>query len=287
MKKVIYYIVNVISVVVAFLFFNFAMVGILKSFGPISLVLMFSYLLLVHVLKFLRLYFIILEEKVPLGEAVRLYVKTTLVGILIPFKLGEIFKMYCVGYKIGNYRKGVAVILVEKFFDAVMILASIIFSLAIGGVSVSVGYLAVLLLVFIITMIALYCLFEPTYLYLNRFFITKSKGRKSLVSLRVLERIRIAYNDAKNMLKGRQLIVLMLSMACWALEFLFVAVVDMKLVSRVNMNGFLEYISGGFSGQRGDAFWCYTVACSLIFVVIAVITYIYKFIRVARGAKKS
>ena len=49
---------------------------------------------LVHFAKMLRLYLVLMEHELSFGRFVILYMKTTLINLIIPFKLGEIYRIF-------------------------------------------------------------------------------------------------------------------------------------------------------------------------------------------------
>ena len=118
-QTLMYNFINILFLVIAIMLVNYN--GILEMHFNIwqIFVLIFIFIVL-HIFKFIRIYFILLEERVTLKEMVKMYVKTTFVSIVLPYKLGEIYKMYLYGYQIKNYTKGVIAVIIEKFFDYFM-----------------------------------------------------------------------------------------------------------------------------------------------------------------------
>ena len=53
-------------------------------------------LLAVHIFKMMRLYLVLMEHKIDFGKFVLLYLKSTLVNLIIPFKLGEVYRVFCI-----------------------------------------------------------------------------------------------------------------------------------------------------------------------------------------------
>ena len=60
------------------------------KFSFVELIILIILFLVLHVLKFIRIYFILLEEKIPLGRIIKIYIKSTFVSIVLPFKIGAV-----------------------------------------------------------------------------------------------------------------------------------------------------------------------------------------------------
>ena len=284
MRRLIYNLINIAVIAASLIFINLDAFAILNNFQAGILISLFIIIFLIHGIKFLRLYFIILEEKMIIPDALRLYVKTTFVNILLPFKIGELFKMYCIGYKTRNYRKGVSVVLIEKFFDAIMVLSSVALCLLLGG-TITWNVLIAILIIFMIIFILFYYFFGQTYEYMNRFFMSKSSGKKSLNSLRALDWMNNFHKSLQKMLHGRQLVVFLLTFLSWAMEFVFVSLVQNGLKINMDFNSFVSYISSAFVGDQNTIIQYYIYTCILMLVSALILSYVWKLLSMRRRNK--
>ena len=75
--------------------------------------------ILVHLAKMLRLYLVLMEHKIRLGRFILLYLKTTLVNLIIPFKLGELYRIFCISRETKHWQVGVLSILVNRLWRCV------------------------------------------------------------------------------------------------------------------------------------------------------------------------
>ena len=82
--------------------------------------------LAIHLLRMFRLYILLVEEKMPIKEFIKLYMKTTIVNTVIPFKLGEFYKMICYGKKLKSYSAGISLVWIDRFFDSVILIILVI-----------------------------------------------------------------------------------------------------------------------------------------------------------------
>lgn len=282
-SEIIYVAITLISIIVALFFVDF---GIFNNFPfQITDIAIFcSTVLLVHAIKFFRLYFIILEDMLPINVALRAYVKTTFVSILIPFKIGELYRMYVYGYKLNNYSKGVYSIIIDKYFDAV-ILAILFLSAKYLSIPTNTTILAILL-TFIVIVTFIYKTFDSTYRYLNRFLLARGGGSKSLNSLKALEHCHNIHKNIKQMVHGRQLICLVLSALAWSIECLGIVFISRSIMPSDIVAHTTNYISQGFFGISNNIMSIYTLCCAIVFLIAIVIIYAYQITKFAQRRKK-
>ena len=200
---------------------------------------------------------------------VKIYIKTTFVSIVLPYKMGELFKMYSFGNEINDYPKGIIAVLIDKFFDAVILCGILVpYEILTKG---RISNLSFIILSFIIIILIIYLSFEGTYYYLNRFLVIKSTGRKSLITLNILEKLNHIYQNAKKMLNGRQLVLLSLSAIIWIMEAVFIYIMEMFENVRINLATIVNYVSDAFFGSNNQLFNNYIYLCTAIFIMIIIL----------------
>lgn len=269
-EKTVYNIVNIMFLAISILLANYA--GIFDMKFSISEIIILAILVLViHVLKFIKIYFILLEEEISLKRRIKIYIKTTFVSTVFPYKLGELFKMYSYGYETKNYSKGIISVLIDKFFDAtVLCLVLIPYGLFANGTISDIAYI---MLAFLAIILVIYLSFESTYSYLNKFFIINTKSRKGLFVLNMLEKLNDIYKYAKELIHGRQIILLFLTAIIWLMEAAFIYIMSIFMATQVELSTIINYISDAFFGINNILFNNYIYLCIAIFLII--IGYIY------------
>lgn len=279
-QTLMYNFINILFLVIAIMLVNYN--GILEMHFNIwqIFVLIFIFIVL-HIFKFIRIYFILLEERVTLKEMVKMYVKTTFVSIVLPYKLGEIYKMYLYGYQIKNYTKGVIAVIIEKFFDAIILCFILIpFGITNGKISL----LAIILLIFILFIIFIYLTIENTYSYLNRFFITSINSKRGLLSLNIIEKIRNIFIKSKELLHGRFAMLFVLTILTWLIEIIFVCAMSLFMKINICFDTIASYISDAFFGINNVLFNNYIYICTAIFLLVIILIYVKKYIK---GSEKN
>lgn len=274
-KKVLYYLINVCFILLAMLVVNYKEI-INIEFSIQQIIILICILILIHLFKFIRIYFILLEERISIKKMIKIYLKTTFVSIVLPYKTGEIFKMYSYGKEIDNYSKGIIAVLIDKFFDAI-ILCSVLIPYEIIRIG-NISKLSIILLFFSIIILLVYLGFETTYRYLNKFFVMKIKSKKGLLVLNFLEKLNHIFNYSKNMIKGRQIIVLFISIIIWSLEVLFIYTMMGFMNMKLELVIIVNYLSDAFWGINNVLFNNYVYLCTALFLVTIIYIYLKKFI---------
>lgn len=231
------------------------------------------FIIIIHFFKFIKTYFILLEEKLSIYKMVNIYLKTTFTTILLPFKLGELFKVYSYGHEMKNYVKGFILILVDKLFDAIIICAILISYTLFSSTKFSV--LGWLLLIFILMFLIIYITFPNTYIYLNKFFLRNAQNKRNLFILKILEVLNDLYLKVKEMINGRSLILFILSLVYWLFEMMFV----LFITGNTNIKNIIDYINDSFLGIANGTFNIYIYACIVVFSILFICLNLIKLCR--------
>lgn len=240
-------------------------------------------IIVIHSLKFVKIYLLLMEEHIPIKRFLKIYIKTTFVSIVLPFKLGEIFKIYSYGYETNNAQKGIISVLVDKFYDA-LILCIIFVMCAIFKIH-NINILGIGLISFSILCIICYLIFPSTYHYLNKFFINAKQSKVNNKILYVLDEINEIYKNLNKMLKERQLLLFIITAIYWAVEIIFIYIIGFANNIHINNLDVYEYINDAFIGKTNLLFNNYVCICSVLFFFLILIIYISKAYKEVKNAK--
>ncbi len=226
--------------------------------------------LCVHLIKMMRMYLIVLDRKIPFDRFVPAYLRTTLVNLLIPYKLGEIYRVG-VFYRIsGGFKTGFFSVLIDRFFDTLaLILILLPYQLFISG---TVTVPTVMLTVFVIVVLMTYRVFPPSYEFLNRYIITSRESKRSMMALSALESVNGWYLYVRDLVKGRYGILLLFSLAAWILEITVLAGFSKICGKSFTVSDFGVYIESIVSGSNYDTKIKYTLASA---AVVALLTLVF------------
>lgn len=199
--------------------------------------------LLIHILRMFRLYILLIEEKIPIKEFVKLYMKTTFINTVIPFKLGEFYKMICYGEKLKSFSAGISLVWIDRFFDSVILMILMIVASSFKIISP----IYVILSLFILFSILIYLTFENTYKYFNLLVLEKGRSKRSKIYLEIIDETKKIYKKAKNMIKYRSVPVIFLSALIWGFEYLIAYLIINQLFNmEFSLSIFTDYINDVF-----------------------------------------
>lgn len=221
--------------------------------------------LLIHTIKMFRMYLVLLEHKVEFRRFISAYLITTLVNLIIPFKLGEIYRMFEYSRMTGNPGTGIAGTLVDRFFDT-MALVLILVPLHVLYPE-KISAVSVFLAVFVIFITFVYMIFIPAYSYLNKYIIINRDSNNSMAVLRFLEVLKSAFDYVKRLVSGRYALIILMSFAAWVLEGGLLFVVARILGIEFNAGVFSDYITSIMSTTKNVLQEKYTIFSIVIMAV--------------------
>lgn len=169
-----------------------------------------------HLLKGFRLYFLFSGEKITLVEFAKQYCKTVPISVIIPFKLGEIFKVYCYGYSIRNYPMAIVYILIDRFFDTLALLS--IITLATQFTNGNFTWVFYLLFLFGLLIFEIYLVLPSICMYWIKYLLQARASRSNLRILSIISAVKNICNAVSTAVKGKGIIVFSLSVISWIVE---------------------------------------------------------------------
>lgn len=209
--------VAVLTVTLLFFFINYrdSYIIFLNQSALKNLLLMGT-VILVHAIKSFRLYFVLYGTEGQYKEYLKTYCKATSVGIILPFKLGEIFRMYCYGLQESNILRGIVVVVLDRFFDT-SALVTMIFGakFILGG---HAGVIQYFLLLFLVITMIIYYVFPGMSKFWKKFFLKSKASKNKLWGLKNIETLQGIYTEIENIVKGRGIILYFLSFWAWIVE---------------------------------------------------------------------
>ncbi|MCR4691201.1 MAG: flippase-like domain-containing protein [Lachnospiraceae bacterium] len=207
-------------------------------------ILMIIGFILVHLFKMIRLYLVLMEHKLPFWDFVLLYLRTTFVNLLIPFKLGEVYRIEEISRLTGIWQVGVLSVVVDRYYD---ILALFLWLLAIGiwqG-----GVFCVIFPVFGVLILLgalLYLAIPGSFSYLNRYLIRRGRSGRSLAALRGLDLVKIWYDFTAKLIEGRAFLIIATSALGWGAELITLFCLGRSCGLMFRVSDFGNYIDSIF-----------------------------------------
>jgi len=247
------------------------------SFGNIALsriipllVVTLAGFALVHTIKMMRLYLVVMEQQIPFKRFVPAYLRTTLVNLIIPYKIGEIYRVGVFSRITGSLNIGFFSVLIDRFFDTLALILILLPYQMISGSGVSATVL--LLTAFLLVVIFAYIMFPSSYRYLNRYIIVNKSSKRSMSALRGLEKVNDWYKYVKGLVSGRYGLMLLFSLAAWLFEIFVLYGIAGLFNMKFGVSEFGKYISSILSSSSSKLNGIYTIY-SIVVILIACIIF--------------
>lgn len=249
------------------------------------IVLLVFGVLAVHLFKMARLYLVLMEHKISFGRFVLLYIRTTFVNLIIPFKLGEVYRVEEIARETRVWQVGVLSVLVDRYFDLTALLILLVpFDLFYRKV---LSLITIVLLVLILVVAFLYLTIPSSYAYMNRYLIVKKSSARSMAALRGLDVVKKWYDFTRNLVTGRYAMIVLASLLGWTSE-----VVTLRALAAVSkgdfvLGDFVSYIEAIFMNGDSQILSTYEGITATAFLVLTILGYaLYFIVKVCKKAGK-
>lgn len=280
MKRYLYFFINIVLILIAGLF-TYNMINetnkidlIMNNYLFISTMIM---VLFAYVLKFFRIYLILIERRLPLKIFIKMYLKTTFINLALPFKMGEVFKVYFYGEKMNDYKRALLAVLTDRYFDTIALIILVLPIEMMMNKSISV--ISLILLIFFMTVTIIYYAFPISYKYLNKYLILNISSSKGIMMLKMLEKINVWYEHIVSLMAGRVLLLFLLSFFAWLIEYAILLNLAIGLNIGFAANGFINYLNAIFLAEYNELVSVYVCFSVLIFAIITVSVYGFSYVR--------
>ena len=269
MKRRIYNIINsfVLGITAIWFIYRFYDIqGIFVKSTPISVVSIMGTALLIYGIKFCRLYLALYDAQLGLEICLTTYCKVTPISIILPFKVGEFFRIYCYGRQIGSLLKSVVIILLDRFMDTAALVTAIALVWIFYGERPSV--FIYFLLIFLILSVCFYFVFPGIYRFWTRYLLCAKASEHKIWALKTLESIHTLYSEIENVVKGRGMILYFLSLAAWGIEISNITLIN--YMTGGNHTGVVisEYLLSAMSRRQSPEFEQFVFISVIGFVLL-------------------
>lgn len=239
----------------------------------------------VHLFKMARLYLVLMEHKISFGRFILLYFRTTFINLIIPFKIGEVYRVEEIARETKVWQVGLLSVLVDRYFDMTALLLLLIpFDLFFRK---ALSPITAVLLVVIAIVALLYMAIPASYAYMNRYLIMKKSSARSMAALRGLDVVKKWYDFTKNLITGRSALIVFASLLGWVSE-----VVTLKALASVGkgtfaLSDFASYIEAIFMNGDSLILTTYEGITAAVFFVLTVLGYVLNIlVKVCKKAGK-
>lgn len=274
-KKVIYYTVNSIVMFAAIILFVFKYVHVgffLIQKGVFYIASIMVAVILANICKSLRLYIIIYGERYKFWNYIKTYFKTNLINIILPFKLGDAYKMLCIGSLLGSVPKGIVTVFLDRFIDTVAIITLVLVGILFGKCRISA--IIILLIVFLIIAFLAFFSFPAFFVFWNRYILRLDSNKQRLSVLKMLDILKHMFDEVVAVSKGRSLMLYVLSIMAWVLELgrIVIQIDFFKTTLLIDLDKASDYLMSALGGNalyEYREFACVNILVSfLVYILI-------------------
>lgn len=176
--------------------------------------------LLVHALRALRLFLIFYDGNLRLRDAVFAHVHSAGVSALIPFKLGEIYRVAVLYATTGRLARALIAAWIERVFDTLLVMTLLgLIALIAGPAAVSgAQWFLPVACIFLFVSFFLFLVLPENIAMIKRHLITKHHNAVALRALTILDRLHKLLAEAAVIWRSRFATILWLSLFIWLLE---------------------------------------------------------------------
>lgn len=235
-----------------------------------GLILCILWFAVIHALKLFRMYLVLMEEKIGFTRFVFAYCRTTLANLIIPFKLGEIYRMTVFSRIVKNAGIGIAGVIVDRFFDT-MALVLILLPLHVLYPS-RISAVSVFLAVFVSVTIFVYMIFPSAYGNLNRYIIVNRVSKNSMTVLKWLEILNSGYEYIRRLVRGKYALILLMSFGAWVLEGGLLFIIAWMYGIDYDAGVFSDYITSILSTSYSELQTRYTIFSAAVMFVFSLVS---------------
>lgn len=232
--------------------------------------------IVIHAVKLFRMYLVLLEQRIEFKRFIFAYCRTTLANLIIPFKLGEIYRMAVFCRLTKNAGVGIASVIVDRFFDT-LALVLILIPLHVLYPS-RVSAVSVFLTVFVAVTVFVFVIFPSAYKYLNRYIIMNRESRNSMAVLKWLEVLNSGYEYIGRLVRGRYALITLMSFGAWVLEGGLLFVIAKIIGVKYDAGVFSDYITSILSTSYSELQRKYTLF-SIIVMSVCTLVSIFFYLR--------
>jgi len=250
-KSCMYKLINILVIAISMLVFIFEYDDsgqLFKNINLCSIIVFLVLVVVVHILKSVRLYLALYYSELKWSDFIKVYCKVTPVSVVLPFKIGDIFRMYCYGQLIGNILRGAVITMLDRFMDTAALVTVIILTWFLAGGKIDL--LVYLFVIFLIITCVIYFVYPGIVRIWRKSLLKSNATERRIAILGVLKKFDEIYKEIDGVTKGRGIILYILSILAWGIE-----VGSLHIISTINNtkqidNDVFEYLRAALRGNK-------------------------------------
>lgn len=204
---------------------------------------------LVNFIKFFRIYIILYGKELNGMDICFLYARTAVVNSIIPYKLGELYKIFVLGKKIGNFQEGTIIVILGRLMDTLGLLMVMIFSILLTNSKFKLYPVVPILIIFVFCMIIIYRVFPGISGFWKKYLLRNRSSKRKLWGLEVINRLQHIYMSLTKIVEGRGIILFIVSVFAWLIEISLISITNKISVEQVEFANVSAYLNSILCGN--------------------------------------
>jgi hypothetical protein len=176
--------------------------------------------LLSHCLRAVRIFLLLYDGKLRASEAIRVHFHAAGVSMLIPWKLGEIYRIFAFRGISPSFRRVVMSIWVERIWDTTALLLILLLPTLFGISTHNNGILILYMIIFIGISVFLFLVMPENINLVKRYLILRKSSERALLALIWVDRVHALLATAYRLLCYRIATMAWITCGIWILELL-------------------------------------------------------------------
>ena len=250
-KSCMYKLINILVIAISMLVFTFEYYDsgqLFKNINLCSIIVFLVLVVVVHILKSVRLYLALYYSELKWSDFIKVYCKVTPVSVVLPFIIGDVFRMYCYGQLVGNLLRGVVITMLDRFMDTAALVTVIILTWFLAGGKMDL--LVYLFVIFLIITCVIYFVYPGIVRIWRKSLLKSNATERRIAILGVLKKFDEIYKEIDGVTKGRGIILYILSILAWGIE-----IGSLYIISTINNtkqidNDVFEYLRAALRGNK-------------------------------------
>lgn len=179
-----------------------------------------------HCIRALRLFLLCYDGRLRFAEVLRAHFHAAGVSALIPFKLGEVYRIAIIDRILRNPVRAALTVWIERLYDIILLAGALAVLLAVvGGQAWGFAWFFAGALLFLFLSFFLFVVLPENLTLLKRYLILRHNSERALLQLRALDRLHAVLRTARTLWRYRWATMLWLSFVVWFLEAAALALV--------------------------------------------------------------
>ena len=221
-RRFIYLVFGIWCISYAYSLYQFtplSILGDLKKFHFIEISIAVILYLLSHTVRVLRLVILNPVTKFNIRDLWREQYKANGVNLLVPFKLGESYRLIYFKKFFGSYSNSFAVLVTERFLDLFTIFVLLSLASYFSGIDIpAIKYLFYISIALLSVICIILYIFDELLIILHKIFLHKQTTKLTITAVEISGSLIRAIKRIKSILHNKYISCFFVSVMIWALE---------------------------------------------------------------------